>query len=167
MTVLLNAISDFPVIVQGALGSALFALCLYLGQKATVASRQWAASLSKRRRRRYLIEEIARYNVIANKDYAIRGAFVTLLLLRACRSLFKALLWLTFGLITGNVIGVLSVVGYLGALYYLFGGLSTLAPADKSVDAKERLRQLRAERKAIEADEGEGNDSEEEGGSAI
>lgn len=167
MSSLLKAISDYPVIVQGALGSALFALCLYLGQKIAVSVREWVASLSVKKRRRYLTEEVIRYNAIASTDFATRAAFVSLMLLRASRSLFKALLWLTFGLISGSVIGVLGVVGYLGALYYLFLGLSTLAPTDKTVDPKERLAELRAELKSIKKDRGDDEEGSEGAQSAI
>lgn len=108
-----------------------------------------------------MIEEGIRYNAIVSTDFATRAAFISLMLLRASRSLFKALLWLTFGLISGSVIGVLGVVGYLGALYYLFLGLSTLAPTDKTVNPKERLAEIRSELKSIKKVRGDDEEGDE------
>jgi hypothetical protein len=153
---LVAAIADFPVIVQGALGSALFALLLIVGQRVTAWAKQKEASSSVKRRRRYLIEEGLRYHVLAATDSATRGAFVILLLFRATRNLFKALLWLTLGLITGSVLNVLAVVGYLGALYYLFAGLSTLAPPSQKVDPKTKLAEIRRELEPLTTGEAQG-----------
>jgi hypothetical protein len=155
MSALLKAVSDFPVIVQGALGSALFALFLFGGQKLAASVRQWVASWSDRNRRRYLTEEVIRYNAIVNTEYATRAAFVSLLLLRALRSLLKGLLWLTFGLIGGTVDSILGVVGYLGTIYYLFLGLSTVAPTGRSSDPRERLAEIRKELKSLKKEKGE------------
>ena len=138
---LITAITDLPVILQGALGSALFALMLYIGQRlSTFVSRQYAQS-SKQRRRRLLVEQQIKYNVLHANDFAARNAFVSLLIYRACRSLFKALIWLTLGLI----FGFFGFVGYIGCLYYLFQGLNTVTRAEKVDDIGKKLQEIQDE----------------------
>lgn len=86
---LLSTISDVPVIVQGALGSALFALILYVGQRISSYVKSEATSHSRSRRKSYLIEERIKYNVLMTNKYDERAAYVSLLLYRASRSLVR------------------------------------------------------------------------------
>lgn len=133
---LITAITDLPVILQGAMGSALFAFTLYFGQRLfTFISDKYAQS-SKQRRRQHLIEQQIKYSILQTTDYATRSALVSLLIYRAFRSLFKGLIWLTLGL----TVGIFGFVGYIGCLYYFFQGLNTVTSA-KTVDNVERKLQ--------------------------
>ena len=142
---LIAAAMDLPVVFQGALGSALFALFLFLGQRlAVIVSKRYAKS-SRARRKVYLIEEQIKYNVLRSKHYSTRGAFVSLLLYRATRSLFKALIWLTLGLVFGSVHEALGLAGFFGCLYYLFKGLNTVTPPKSAPDLEAKLAEIKAE----------------------
>lgn len=147
---LLSAISDIPVIVQGALGSALFSLILYVGQRVSSSVKCKVTSHSQRRRKAYLIEERIKYNVLVAENYDERAAYVSLLLYRASRNLVKALIWLTLGLMTGSLIWVLGVVGYVGALYYLFNALTTVTGPAATDDYEKRLEEISAEIERLE-----------------
>lgn len=93
-----HAATDLPVIFQAALGSALFALLLWSGQKLTAHIASKVTTNSKSRRKTFLVEETLKYSLLGAKDYSTRGAYVSLLLYRAARNLIKALIWLTLGL---------------------------------------------------------------------
>jgi len=143
---LVSAITDLPVIIQGALGSALFALALLVGQRLFALSAERYARSSILRRRRYLIEQQIKYNVLSATDYAARTAFVSLLIYRASRSLFKALIWLTFGL----SFGIFGFVGFIGCLYYLFRGLNTVTPPERADDVPKKLEEIKDELSKLE-----------------
>lgn len=142
---LVAAVTDLPVILQGALGSALFALALFGGQRISVLVGSQFAKSSRKRRKVYLIEQQIKYNVVKSKEYAARGAFVSLLVYRASRSLFKALIWLTLGIAFGTMKEVLGLVGYCGCLYYLFAGLNTVTGPESVPDADAKLQEIKTE----------------------
>lgn len=144
-----TALTDLPVIVQGGMGSALFALALYLGQKAFRYSAGRFTSFNRKRRIAYVTDEIAKLNLVKGKGFSLKGAFLSLLIYRASRSLTKAFVWLSLGLLSGTIVPTFAVVGYLGALYYFFAALNTLrAPGDvEDIDA--RLAELSAERRRL------------------
>jgi hypothetical protein len=140
-----SAITDLPVIVQGALGSALFAALLFAGQRlGALVSRRLARS-SRERRRAYLIGQQIKYTVMQSKDFAARGALLGVLLYRASRPLFQALLWLSLGLALGTVHQVLGIVGYCGCIYHLFSGLNVVAPPESVPDIAVKLASIKAE----------------------
>ena len=146
---ILTAVTDLPVIIQGAIGSGLFALVYFLGQKLYALGRDLITKQNKSRRRRYLTEEIAKYNIATADNYAKSNAFTTMLIYRAMRSLFKALLLLSLGLLFGSVGFVFGAIGYLGAIYFLFQGLNTVRAATKTEDKKQRLNELRDELESL------------------
>ncbi|MHB1059840.1 MAG: hypothetical protein ACYC0F_18350 [Rhodanobacter sp.] len=145
----IEALTDLPVIVQSALGSALFALLLLLGQFTfRILSAKYSHS-NKRRRRRFLRNEIAKIQVIHAKEHATKSAYLSLLIYRASRSFAKAFIWLTLGLLFGSIGQGFGVAGYLGAIYYFFSALSPLRAPSKTGDKSARLLELRAELKAL------------------
>jgi len=146
---IIAAATDLPVIVQGALGSALFALALFGGQRlSTLLGRRFAKS-SRERRKTYLIEQQLKYHVLKSKEYSAKGAFVSLLVYRASRSFFKAIIWLTLGLAFGTIIDVLGLVGYCGCLYYLFASLNTVTGPETVPDVDAKLQEIKTELEAL------------------
>ena len=140
-----TAATNLPVVIQGALGSALFALLLYLGQKVFALTANRIAKSSRSRRKIYLLEQQVKYNVTKSKDFSARSAFVSLLIYRASRSLFKALIWLALGLAFGPLYWTLSIVGYCGCIYFLFKGLNTVSAPETVADVDEKLKEIKAE----------------------
>src|SRR5690606_4819398 len=113
-----------PVIFQGALGSALFALVLFAGQKIAAYFLDTLRANSRQSRIRQLKEQLIRLRALKAKDRAERTYYISLLWLRASRHVIKALIWLTLGLAFNTILGVLGVVGFMGAIYYLFFALN-------------------------------------------
>jgi threonine/homoserine/homoserine lactone efflux protein len=145
----LTAATDLPVIVQGALGSALFALVLFAGQHLSALLGSRFAKSSRKRRKVYLIDQQIKYNVLKSKEFAEKGAYVSLLVYRASRSLFKSLIWLTLGFAFGTMDQIFGLVGYLGCLYYLFKGLNTVTGPESVPDVEAKLQQIKAELEAL------------------
>lgn len=145
-------VSDWPGIVQGALGSALFWLALTLGQQLATFTSTKLAARSRKLRYAFVTEEILRYTPLSTEDFAQRAAFVSLLLLRASRSLFKALIWLTLGLAFASVISILGLVGFMGCLYYLFAALNSVRAPEHVEDVEAKLQALKAEQKQLKDD---------------
>lgn len=147
---ILEAATDLPVVIQGALGSALFALILVLGQRIAALIGARLAATSRSRRETFLTEEILKYTVLSVQDYPSKAAFVSLLTHRASRSVIKALIWLTLGLAFTTVIPILGLVGFLGCLYYLFAALNTVKGPEHVEDVEKKLEALKAEKKQLE-----------------
>ena len=117
---LIAQIGNIPVIIQGALGSALFTIILFVGQKITHLLRRKISESSTKRRREFLIEENLKLLLLLSNDFSTRGAFVSLLNFRATRKIFLALIWLALGLVGSSIIDIFGVVGYLGGAIFSF-----------------------------------------------
>jgi hypothetical protein len=150
---LLAAITDLPVIIQGALGSALFALVMYFGQRVAARLQEQWSSHSRSRRHTYLIEQKVKLGIFVAQDNAEMVACISLLAYRALRAVVKAMIWLVLGLLGGSFMTVLGAAGFLGAACYLFSALATLSPPKKQGDdykakwerANEELKRFESE----------------------
>mgnify|MGYP000923873597 CR=1 FL=1 len=149
---LVAAIADWPVLLQGAIGSGLFLLVLRSGQRATSYVSEKYSESSRARRKAYLLEQLLKYHYKTVNDTSVRGAIFSALTYRAFRNFIRALVWMVLGLLGGTILGTLAVIGYLGALYYLFSALSTVTPAPDSDDPAGKIAELNAELAEIKSD---------------
>ncbi|WP_156352886.1 hypothetical protein [Pseudomonas sp. NBRC 111140] len=145
MEKLIASIQDFPVIVQGAMGSALFALLMYIGQKVTTYCFDSFRTSSKKTRIRQLKEQHVRLRALSSEDDSERAYLTSLLWLRASRHVVKALIWITFGLAFESVAGIFSAVGFIGAFYYLFLALNIVKPIGYEGDIDKKIQEIRNE----------------------
>ena len=150
---LIAAIIDLPVIVQGAMGSALFALLLLIGQKISASLGAWHSQSSKSRKEQALIDEMAVLSGIAATDIRTSTHYTLIVLYRASRHVVRALYWLTLGLLFGSTISVFGIVGYLGCLFYLLQALRLVQGKSKEeIDGVQtRLAQVKEELRIIDA----------------
>ena len=140
---LLAAIKDWPVIVQGALGSALFALTFKVAQRALSWILSISSTASGKRRLSYLLTIKLRLEAVSTKDHISRTFYTTMLWHRASRDVIRGLIWLTLGLVTSSFVSVFGIIGYLGCLYYLFFALEVVKPvALEGKDAQEHLKEV-------------------------
>jgi hypothetical protein len=129
MKELIDAIKAWPIIIQGALGSALFWLVLIVGQKLADAILPRISSRNRVRQRRRLFDQILRLEAVkAGQDKEQATYYASAILYRASRRFVVAVIWLTLGFIFHSVIGIFGLVGYLGCLYYLFATLAIVGP---------------------------------------
>ena len=132
MQTTLDIIKDWPIIVQGALGSGLFWLVLLIGQKVTSDLTQKYAQHSKKSRLCWLVNRsaILRANLSGtDNEFSV---YAMIMVYRASRYLFRALMWMALGLLSQVFIEPVSIIGFVGCLYYLFKGFNIVSGTDES-----------------------------------
>ena len=142
MEKLITAIQDWPVLIQGAIGSALFWLLLVLGQKLTTFLSTKFSPLSKRMKKSDLVTQLLRFQALKTGPHDLGGHYASILWYRASRSVIKALIWLALGLIFGSITNVLGVVGFFGCVYYLLSALDVVRPLNYEGDIGEKIREI-------------------------
>ena len=137
-----EVLQAWPVIIQGALGSALFALIVVVGQKMTGAVSPSISRISVQRQKSRLITQMTRLRAVTTKDDTLRGYYASILWLRSSRYLLKGLIWLALGLAFGSFISSLGVVGYIGCIFYLFSALDGVKAIKKTGNEEQQLTEL-------------------------
>lgn len=145
MEIIINRILQWPVIVQGALGSGLFWLILFLGQKAFAASSSKYISFNKNRRLGKLQAERIRYRAFIVEDRGLSVFLIIGLIYGAMHNLIKSLICVCIGLLLQSFIPVFGAIGFLFALYYLFNAADAVRDIDSKVDKKNRVEELATE----------------------
>ena len=145
MQELIDAVRAWPVIIQGALGSALFWLVLLIGQALTGRIAKGYSSHSKQARLSWLISEHAKCMANEATSDTEFSAFALILLYRSTRHLLKALMWLSMGLVFQSLFLPAGTVGFLGCLYYLFKAAEIVAPLDDEKHSAEQLAKISKE----------------------
>lgn len=142
MEELINAVKAWPIIMQGALGSALFWLLLAIGQWLTGKANKSTSSFLKNTRKSALVNESMRLGALKaqGRDKAL---FASFLIYRMSRPLLMGLIWMVLGLTFNNIIGVFSIIGYLGSLYYLFIALGIVKAVSYEGDVDARLKEIK------------------------
>jgi hypothetical protein len=130
MQELIDAIKAWPIIIQGALGSALFWLVLLCGQYLTTRISRSYSLHSKVTRESWLVGERAKCMANISKTDFEFSAYAIILMYRAARHLCKALMWLAMGLVFQSLFLPAGVIGFLGCLHYLFKVAEVLGPID-------------------------------------
>ncbi|MFG0381991.1 hypothetical protein ACF8C6_13700 [Pseudomonas sp. zbq_18] len=151
MTSLVDQILEWPVIIQGALGSGVFWLILLLGDKLIKFSSKHTLAFSKKQRIELLGSEILRYKGLLAPGMEAATLSTVGLIYEAVKYISWALSAITLGLLLSEILGVFSTIGYLVAIYYLF--LAAHAVRDiKSSDPeimKSHLAALEAKRDSL------------------
>lgn len=149
MSEFIDIINDWPGIVQGALGSALFWLFLAIAPKSLFFVFGKFSHKSLKLRKRKLKMDLIKYEAISSditsdQTYALTGLTYTCL-----RELISAFLWLTLGLISMTFIPLLGVVGFSGALYYFLLAQRITSTIDTDIDSSEVMESINKELEAI------------------
>lgn len=137
-------VTEWPVIIQGALGSGLFWLLLLLGTKITdfitdkIGNFTKQASIDNKR------AEVIRYRALESDDPALASLGVISLIYGTFHFVVKALIMVIFGLIFQPIIYIFGIVAYVVALYFLFRAYHTVKDMDDT-DSLERITQLEEE----------------------
>ena len=144
MEKLVTAFSDWPIIVQGALGSALFWLILITGQKLTAASISYFSKRSNNNRVRQLTLQRLKYRALMDKGNERTSSMIALVYV-GVKSIVKALVWITLGLLFGSLLDIFGIVGFIGGLYYLFRAVDVFSAIDTDVDHAKKVAEIDSE----------------------
>lgn len=145
METIVDSILQWPVIVQGALGSCLFSLTLFLGQKAFAASSSKYLAFNRRLRLSSLQAEYIRYRAFVVDDKGYAAFLLVVLIYGSIHNLIKALICICIGFLLQSFIPVFGVVGFLFALYFLFKAANAVRDTEVNVDKETRLSELENE----------------------
>lgn len=146
---IVKTVTDWPVIVQGALGSALFWAILELGQRGL---RQLANKLSSDK-------ETANWFALAALEASppLRENARYMCLYAAMHYLLKASIVATLSLAVSSFINVFATVGYLIAVYLLFRALAYVPHTSTFGPIKERPKKFEDSVKAVAQEPKSGN----------
>ncbi|WIG82412.1 hypothetical protein KFZ68_06995 [Photobacterium damselae] len=141
MSELLEIIKQWPVIIQGALGSAVFAFTLSLAQRIFTMMNHRISSLSVKTQINELQTEKLKIcmDLAKGRDKAL---FSAPMLYRMSRPFLRGLIWLVMGLMLGNVSFVLAIVGYFGSIYYFVNALNIVSPYDFDGNHSQKLEEI-------------------------
>jgi hypothetical protein len=152
MNELITTIKDWPVIVQGALGSALFWFILLIGQKIATFCASTFNTHNKIRRQRQVRIKLLRLKASLCEEPNEIAFFATAFIYRAAREIVTGLIWLALGLLSDSVIGVFGPIGYLGCIYYSFSALTILKPIVKTETTTQEIQELEKELNELKAE---------------
>ena len=150
MNELIKAASEWPVLLQGAIGSGIFWLVLVAGQKISISISKKYSESSKKRRKNFLLEQRLKYYYKTTNDNIARGIVFSALTYRALRNFFKAIIWLTLGMLCKEFLSSLAIIGYVGTLYYLFAALNTVTAVPEEDDPSKKLEKINSELKKLD-----------------
>lgn len=146
MSELIDAIKQWPVIVQGALGSALFWLILVLAQKLVKLSAEHFSRRNESQRISWLISRDAKHEAFGGAtDYAHASFAVSSLVYRSLRPVYRGFLWLGLGLIASSISEIGLAVGGMGLVYYFLKAYEVVSPISPEENTKEAHRKVREE----------------------
>jgi hypothetical protein len=147
----INIITEWPVIIQGALGSGLFWIILLVGNKGIEYSSLLYSKHSINSRYTWLTNRAGIIELRLTNPLDEQSYLTSILLYRASRFLFKALMWLVLGLALQLFLSQLAIIGYLGCLYYLISGYNVVGGTDgEDKELSEELDKINIELESIE-----------------
>lgn len=140
MAEIANIISEWPVIIQGALGSALFWISLkalnWLLRLIAVIWSKFSNNAKKEKKRAELIfhKQIRSQNPIGYLHC----------IYRALGYLFQALAWIISGMMFAGYVEVFRIVGMFGGLIFVFKAMRWVVPPYEIHDTEEgRWRKIK------------------------
>lgn len=145
MDKLILVVKDWPVIVQGVIGSALFWLILLIGQHFSNFVSASYSRHSKQARLSWLTNRKAQLMGDASRSDAEFATYALILLYRASRHLFKGLMWLAMGLVFQSVFMPAGIIGFIGCLYYLLKGSEIVGPILSETGTPNELEAVKKE----------------------
>lgn len=138
-------IMQLPVIIQGALGSALFALVFWLLKNAYILLAKKISFINKELRINSINAELIKYTSFKNGEPALMSLALTGLIYIAMSHFIKAVICLCLGYFLQSSLSIFQDIGVFFALYYLFQSLSTLKDNQNDNNYDEKISILNAE----------------------
>ena len=147
---LVQIFKNWPVLIQGAVGSALFWLVLKLIKKGYEIVEQSLSHRSLRQRKSWLISNIARLKALSSKEHTSRSYYASMLIYRSLRHLFNGIIWLSFGLIVNTLFNPMGIIGFVGCIYFMLKAFETVKPINsENLDKETELSSFQDELKLV------------------
>lgn len=122
-------VKNWPVIVQGALGSALFWLISLVAQKVIASGIRYYSNRSKDNRMSWLVSRDAKHQAFGGEADSSTAAYATsALIYRSLRPVYKGIVWLGFGLIASAFSPLGLAIGGIGLAYYFLRAYDVVSP---------------------------------------
>jgi hypothetical protein len=138
-------IIQLPVIIQGALGSALFALAFWLLKNAYTLLANKISFINKELRINSINAELVKYTSFKNGEPALMSFALVGLIYIAMSHFIKAVICLCLGYFLQSFLSIFQDISMFFALYFLFQSLSTLKDNQKDKNYDEKISILNAE----------------------
>lgn len=142
MNELIQKITEWPVIIQGALGSLLCVAFLYLGKILIRFISKHIITFGKKQKRDRLMNESIRLKIIASNDPATSALCFITLIYFAFGEVVKALLLFSFGSFLDSFVPVFGSIGYIFSIYYLLKAAYIVR--DTEVNDEKEANEIRA-----------------------
>jgi hypothetical protein len=133
---------EWPVIIQGALGSALFWCIIQLLQRAFEFLSSKFSRLSTGRRKSRVITLLSKYWIIDSEEWDEKAYHTSIVIYRSLRDFYRAMIWLTLGLILNSLFDVLAVIGFIGCLFYLLSAINSVQAISVDGKHKDKIEKL-------------------------
>jgi len=147
MEQIISTVTAWPIILQGALGSGLFAIASYVFQKLYSYTSRHITIINKEHRRSRLRNDLGRCIVLTTyKEEPEKAGFLMVsLVYTAIEDISKALLMLVFGAIVSSFIPIFEYVGYVMAVYYLIQALDSVRSWDNEKEPATEIERIEKE----------------------
>lgn len=141
----IDAVTAWPVIVQGVLGSAIFWLILLAGQFATKYFIEVFSKHSKNSKKSRLINELCKLEGFSGNSDANSAFNITTLVYRSLRPFYKGLMWLCLGLTFQSILPIGNIIGLVGCLFYLLKAYEAVSPLKSDIDHEKEIAKVMTE----------------------
>lgn len=147
MEQLITSLKDWPVIVQGAVGSALFWIVLSALQALIRKVGVLRSKHSQSSRKSWLVSRLTKCQAfqIGPDGYAESAFNVSVLIYRSLRDFFIAMMWLCLGLLLQPFVPMAGTVGFMGCLFYILKAYEDVRPLGENIDLKKEEEKIRIE----------------------
>jgi len=148
MDELIKSITGYSGIIQGVIGSAIFAIIVFFGQKLLNKIMDILSKYSKDIKRKKLTGLRRKYHGIKarnNNEFVKSNSVQISLIYSSMRDIIKGLLWILLGLLFANTLFIFETIGYIGGIYYMFSALSIVQGIEIPQNIDEEIKRINKE----------------------
>lgn len=132
-------------IIQGALGSALFALILWLLRIIFNFLQKKTVTLNQNNQLKRLQSDLIRYTALESGNVSANTLALVGLLYFAFSDFIKAIICLCVGVLLSSLLPLFKEISFLFALYFLYLALDSVKTAKSEKDYSKKIAELTTE----------------------
>jgi len=147
---LIEQILQMPPIAQSVIGSAIFAITLWLIKKVYTFAFSKLSHINKEFNKSRINSELAYCTGMDSGNVEIQSFSLIGLIYIAFVDVIKAIVCLCVGALLANILPIIHEVSIIFALYFLLNTLNVIGRSSNTKNYKERIKELEAQLKTIE-----------------